>query len=223
VDPLRTPAGVSLSHDRNAEITDVAFPDLTSSNRHKRRSPMMVSLSTTRQNLDAWHAAKPRSTLGLSALLTARDLMTLCRAHAHRDYTPALYSLIAFDSRSNVRVWRLALDLSGGDASVANSIATQQRTPLRLLRELTRSRHTSVSQHAELALISRKLHAGANQKTISRLLSHYSGDDGISLGVRSLIAAHNQTPRSVLKILTTDHADLVSSSARRSLRTRKVR
>jgi hypothetical protein len=184
---------------------------------------MMVSLSTTRQTLETWHAAKPRSTLGLSALLTARDLMTLCRAHAQGDYTPALYSLIACDSRSDVRVWRLALDLSRGDASVANSIATQQRAPLRLLRELTRSRHTSVRQHAELALISQKLNAGASQRTIRRLISQYSGDDGISLGVRSLIAAHNHTPRNVLKILTTDDADLVSSSARRSLRTRKVR
>ena len=49
------------------------------------------------------------------------------------------------------------------------------------------------------------------------MISEHSGDEGISIAVRQMIASSKKTPHSVLRILAEDDVDCISKLARKHL------
>lgn len=92
------------------------------------------------------------------------------------------------------------------DATVLNAIATQQKTPTRILERLVNHRSRSVAEHAELNLILRRL-PGMSDTELRETLARYRGEDGVSLGVRHAVAGSPGTPPPILQHLR-DHEEI---------------
>jgi hypothetical protein len=178
---------------------------------------MIVARETDPDVVERLYTSSERPGISLARNLSSADLLRFCSRHANRPYTAALFSLIVSDPAATKLVLQAAMRRSRYDPSVLNSIATSARTPSAILLTLARSRHASVREHARLGLLKRRLSRGLPTHQLLSLLGRSRGDSGISLGIRLLVATSKRTPKSVLNLLRSDDADLVSIAARRSL------
>jgi hypothetical protein len=172
---------------------------------------------TTEAALKKWYADQ-REPLHASDRLRATDLVALTKRHKDEPYRDALFSLLVNHRNATAAVLRAALQASGNSLSVANAVATSAHAPISLLRRLLASRHRSVREHAQLAVIATRMADGASARAIKGWLSTFAGDAGIDLGVRALIAGSSKTPRPLLDKLVMDDADFIAATARQTIR-----
>ncbi len=99
------------------------------------------------------------------------------------------------------------------------SLATDKMTPASVLEMLEKDASETVRSHAQLNLLGRTLDAGLSEAGLMALISEYAGDDGISIGVRQLIASSRNTPLNILKVLEADEVDCIAMVARQNVPT----
>jgi len=177
---------------------------------------VIIDVSSSKQALRLWHQAGRHEELTLSPALSAADLITICKTHRALPHEDAVLAIVAETeaSASDEKLRDFILTRALKRSHLANTLATNSRTNESILQELSTHPDQSVREHAFLALLSRRtLHRG-DAVELHRLLDDFTGDLGIALGVRWLIAQHKSTPRDVLLRLLNDEADHVASAAR---------
>jgi hypothetical protein len=149
--------------------------------------------------------------------MTPKQLASFTLAHARERYAGALFQILANHPKASGKLFRLLLGLTGNAPDIASAIIHTGKAPRSLLRLLKKSSSRSVQEHADLAFIEATMDFGDLEKSSRLLQRHWGKDDGISLGVRHLMAEHPNTPRRILKRLTEDDADFISVAAAKRL------
>ena len=180
---------------------------------------MIIDLTTTSDAL-----ATALTDVGhwrISPTLSPLELQVLCRRHANESYVAELLSAVTTHPAADDGVLRAILCLVPNDVTIQNSVASSGKASIPLLRALAASPAQSVRDHASLALIEKETIPAADESVLRSLLDRHGGDEGISLGVRHLLAKHEQTPDSILRRLVNDEVDFIASTARENLQRRR--
>jgi hypothetical protein len=157
----------------------------------------------------------------LSPDFSVADLQRILEEHVGARYFTELLHVLAVHPHATGRFLEAILEHSD-DSGVLNAVVTSPKVTAKLLSRLRRSNVKSVAQHAELGLLHRKM-TTAKASEIKHLLERFPGDEGISLGVRGMVAAHKRTPTTILRALREDSADFVCELALENLEKRSKR
>lgn len=147
---------------------------------------------------------------------SSRELIELAREHAREEYGKQLVQIIcqhpSITGRSLValdRIFPWSLEL-------ANAIATSGKAPISLLRRYAARRDRYLREHAELALLNRRL-KGAGVREFREVLEQSRGPDPSAMARRSIVVFHPSTPKEILADLLLDPVDSLSKEAARRL------
>jgi hypothetical protein len=126
-------------------------------------------------------------------------------------YRPLL-SLIIFHPASDDEILENIIR-DTDDIDVLNTIVTSGNASDKILRMLTGSASKSVREHAALGLIHLELQYATPEK-FWKLITDYSGEGGIDMGVRMSVVNHPRTPQEVIRKLAEDDGDIISDLAK---------
>lgn len=184
----------------------------------------LMDVGCRRREIERRYAAARRAgqpCFKLNPCFSGKDLLSILEEHAGARYFTELLHVLAAHPRATGRLLEAILEHSD-DAGVLNAVATSPGASVKILRRLQKSGIKSVAEHAELGLLHRKM-VTAKAAEIRQLLERFSGDEGIALGVRGMIAAHKRTPAVILRKLKEDPADFVGELALENLEGRSKR
>jgi hypothetical protein len=182
---------------------------------------VVVKPATDPGHLESRYKAETTLRLQLSPRLSGSDLLRMCERHTGRAHTTALLSMIVCHRHATPAVLECVLRQARRDPRLLDAVVTSGHASEDILRKLARSRQRTVRQHAELGLLTKRLSRPFSAGFVSAVLRRHAGDEGIALGVRSLVAGSKRTPVTILRRLASDEADQVAETARRNLATRQ--
>lgn len=171
--------------------------------------------ATTRAHIDAALGGSTMHSLRLSKGISPTDLIRLIVEMRSSEHSRTFLELLACVPLSAAAIWR-ALLLAPVDPQVAMTALNNPTIPDAEVDRLRRHTSTQVRGHALLNHLQRQL-PHLKEAEIEVLLDSHSGDEGVSLGVRHLLARSPRTPRNVLVRLADDDADFIADCARRQL------
>jgi hypothetical protein len=148
---------------------------------------------------------------------TTRELLYLARKHAAEEYGEDLAQLISAHSQVTARALTMLARLHPNSSAVANAIATSGRAPISLLQRFATSHDKYLREHAELALLSRRLDGGGLRR-FWKALEENRGEDGEAIARRSVVLLHPKVPKEILTELRNDPIDSFAKEANRRLR-----
>ena len=99
-----------------------------------------------------------------------------------------------------------------------NNIANDIHTPIKVLEILAKNPSTSISSHAQLAILRKELDKGLSELELQHILKEETNDYGINIGIRSQIANHLKTPKAILLKLLKDDVDFISEAASKTMK-----
>lgn len=180
-----------------------------------RLKAIEIDGDTTSAEIDAAFEPETPPTVSVSEGTPPAHLVRLVsEMHASANARAFLERLAALP-RLDDSVWR-ALLLAPVASQVALTALDNPTVPLEEVTRLQRHASEQVRGHALLAHLKQRL-PHMNDAEFSEVLDAHPGDEGVSLGVRHLLARAEETPRKILERLVDDDADFVADCARRRL------
>lgn len=176
---------------------------------------MKIEADTTSAEVDAAFGGETPPTVSISDSTSPADLVRLVSEMQSFPSARAFLEQLASLPLRDHAIWRAVLR-----PPVASPVAlTALNNPTLPVEEVSRlEQHPSeqVRGHAFLANLHKRLPT-MDDAEFSAVLDAHQGDEGISLGVRHLLARSDETPRNILERLADDDADFVADCARRRL------
>jgi hypothetical protein len=178
-----------------------------------KTSPFLITSDTTVDELRDLYRDRGSGQFlcEIDSKMNKENLSELMKKLRNEDFYRQLLSLIIFHPSSDDEILENIIK-DTDDVDVMNTIATSGKTSDMILRILTSSASKSVREHAALGLIQLELQYATPEK-FWKLITDYSGEGGIDIGVRISVVNHPRTPPDVIRKLVEDDVDIISDLA----------
>lgn len=178
-------------------------------------NPFIINSKTTVANLQELYRDGDICQCEIDSNMNKVDLIELMKKFRNEDIYQQLLSLIVIHPSSDDEILEDIME-DTDDVDVLNTIATSGKTSEKILKMLTRSRSKSVREHAALGLIQLELQTATPDK-FWKIITDYSGEKGINIGVRVSVVNHPMTPLEVIRKLVEDDVDIISDLAKKRI------
>ena len=175
-------------------------------------SELQVAPETTAAEIDAVFQRAAPQTVELSPRTSPSDLVRIIEEVRASMYGRPFLELLAAQPIDASAAWNALLE-DPVDPGVAMAALENAAVPDQHIARLLRHPTEQVRGHALLAQLRRTLPRMTSVE-IEALLEAHAGDEGVSLGVRHLVARTGGTPRHILERLADDDADFIARCAR---------
>lgn len=142
-------------------------------------------------------------------------LRTIAQAHAGSPQRECVLQMVVAHRSCDDTTLALVCELAEGSAAVLNAVATSGKASRTLLRQLARSPHVSVREHAELALVDQQLR-DADDDGIAQVYQQHRDHPTWGYDLRYRLVSDPRTPHSVLSSIAS-YRDPIALQAQRRL------
>lgn len=180
---------------------------------------LLIMPNTRRTSIARAAARGTPLPLRLASTLSSTDLLRIFEDHKNESYGDELAELLLSAPRATSALVESVLKRYPGSVGILNAAALSRGTSSARLRQLARSTHRSVRQHARLSLLADSLTRAPARAFMEAMQRATRSRDSVEQ--LYVIATHRFAPRSVLLALAANGPDLTRKEALRRLRHRQ--